>query len=393
MKKDLIGMTFNDLTIIGSGKGRRRSDGRMNRTWICECMCGRQVELPTNAITSGNTKSCGCRRKRSRHKTDLTGRTFSDLTVLKRAEDLIIGEKRKPAWICRCSCGTRTTVRQDGLMSGFAKSCGCHRKNLKNKRKKDLTGEVFGLLTVLKEGRTHTTKSGQKVPYWHCACSCGNIVEVRGSCLKSGSTKSCGCYRSQNLSNAKTIDLTGQLFGELTAVERTKGSQNRHSMWLCRCKCGNFKEVNSDSLRSGHTKSCGCLGKSSGEHYISQLLIKNNVSFVREYYFKNLFRVEGFPLRFDFAIFNSKNDLLCLIEFQGEQHYVEKKYDFGTLQRKTTDSMKKEYCKRNNIKLCEIKFDEDIEKSLLIVLESCFHANPVLSSKTKAARSVVEEKV
>jgi hypothetical protein len=31
--------------------------------------------------------------------------------------------------------------------------------------------------------------------------------------------------------------------------------------WLCRCSCGNTKEVIGSSLKNGHSKSCGCLQK------------------------------------------------------------------------------------------------------------------------------------
>ena len=35
-------------------------------------------------------------------------------------------------------------------------------------------------------------------------------------------------------------------------------SQKGKSIWLCRCACGVEKEVESNALRSGHSKSCGC---------------------------------------------------------------------------------------------------------------------------------------
>ena len=57
---------------------------------------------------------------------------------------------------------------------------------------------------------------------------------------------------------AKRIDLAGHVFGYLTAVsiaERSAGG----ATWLCRCKCGNEKIIRLSSLRSGTTKSCGCL--------------------------------------------------------------------------------------------------------------------------------------
>ena len=54
----------------------------------------------------------------------------------------------------------------------------------------------------------------------------------------------------------RTIDLTGQVFGRLTVVERTK--RNGRLAWLCRCVCGVAKTVAGHYLRNGRTRSCGC---------------------------------------------------------------------------------------------------------------------------------------
>lgn len=48
-------------------------------------------------------------------------------------------------------------------------------------------------------------------------------------------------------------DLSGQTFGRLTAVAYTDGK------WLCRCECGGTSKTRSTKLRSGRTRSCGCL--------------------------------------------------------------------------------------------------------------------------------------
>lgn len=56
---------------------------------------------------------------------------------------------------------------------------------------------------------------------------------------------------------AKKIDLTGQKFGRLTVIEKV-GVRNRKAIWKCRCDCGEYREVPTCHLRSGHTQSCGC---------------------------------------------------------------------------------------------------------------------------------------
>jgi hypothetical protein len=54
-------------------------------------------------------------------------------------------------------------------------------------------------------------------------------------------------------------DLTGQRFTRLTVKSRIEGAVK--PMWLCLCDCGNQCTVIGESLRSGNTRSCGCLRK------------------------------------------------------------------------------------------------------------------------------------
>lgn len=54
------------------------------------------------------------------------------------------------------------------------------------------------------------------------------------------------------------VDITGQTFGRLTALSRV-GSLGGAVLWLCDCVCGNRTTCTAKRLRSGNTKSCGCL--------------------------------------------------------------------------------------------------------------------------------------
>lgn len=56
----------------------------------------------------------------------------------------------------------------------------------------------------------------------------------------------------------KLVDLTGQRFGRLVAIERV-GRKGSSATWLCKCDCGNEKVVSSHTLREGKSQSCGCL--------------------------------------------------------------------------------------------------------------------------------------
>ena len=54
------------------------------------------------------------------------------------------------------------------------------------------------------------------------------------------------------------VNLTGQRFGRLTVMGRTDNKKGR-TMWICKCDCGKETEVSGSDLRTGGTKSCGCL--------------------------------------------------------------------------------------------------------------------------------------
>ncbi len=133
----------------------------------------------------------------------------------------------------------------------------------KPRGKEDLTGQVFGELTVLR--RAEEKKNNHLC--WVCRCICGKECVVAASRLKNGHTKSCGCARRRTAANRR--DLTGQRFGRLTALYPLEEKDaSGKVVWRCRCDCGNETVVAVGSLVRGLTKSCGCLRQevSSGMH-------------------------------------------------------------------------------------------------------------------------------
>jgi len=55
------------------------------------------------------------------------------------------------------------------------------------------------------------------------------------------------------------IDISGQRFGKLTVQEWAGRSTGRKALWNCLCDCGKTSTATGNQLRSGKTKSCGCL--------------------------------------------------------------------------------------------------------------------------------------
>ena len=60
------------------------------------------------------------------------------------------------------------------------------------------------------------------------------------------------------------INLTGQRFGRLVAIKITPERQGGRVVWECKCDCGETTLVTTEHLRSGHTRSCGCSRRGSG---------------------------------------------------------------------------------------------------------------------------------
>jgi hypothetical protein len=57
------------------------------------------------------------------------------------------------------------------------------------------------------------------------------------------------------------VNLVGKRFGKLVVIEKHSVNGNGETQWLCQCDCGNTKIVSRGNLKSGNTKSCGCLHK------------------------------------------------------------------------------------------------------------------------------------
>lgn len=68
--------------------------------------------------------------------------------------------------------------------------------------KEDLTGRVFGRLTVV--GFAGYPSPDRWAPKWHCVCSCDNKLIAYGYNLKNGNSESCGCLRVDNTKKSNT---------------------------------------------------------------------------------------------------------------------------------------------------------------------------------------------
>lgn len=234
---------------------------------------------------------------------DLTGQKFNSLTVLHRTTQEKHPHKTGAGfhviWTCKCDCGNITYVQGNDLRNGHVKTYG-HNSFI------DITGQKFNRLTVIKKvdikEHFYNTDEGSR---WLCKCDCGNLTYVRGTDLRSGRIKSCGCLRDE------------------AAIT-------------------NLKKLHK--------------GPSKGELVIADILTKAKIPFETEKSFNDEKRVQLY--RFDFYI----PSINSCIEFQGIQHmefspfFYKSRSDF--LKAQERDRIKISYCLSHGIKLYCIPYWE-----------------------------------
>ena len=239
-------------------------------------------------------------------------------------------------------------------------------------RAENLTNKRFGRWTVLYRAKGEGNSS-----YWKCRCDCGTERVVRKQQLKNGRSQSCGCLHKEIVTNYHLLDITGQRFGNLVAIKPTKEKLGTSVIWECQCDCGNICTVSSNNLIQGKTASCGC-EKSYGEIQIVEALKRSDWVYKREYWFSDL-RGDNLPLRFDFAIFKN-NDLLFLIEFQGEQHFYPNEF-FGGIEQfnkqQDYDKRKVDYCNDNHIPLIIIPYQDKDKITLEYIKEKYYDSKKI----------------
>lgn len=203
------------------------------------------------------------------------------------------GSGKNIYWICECSCGNTISVNSCNLASGIRNnrnmSCGkCHAQ------RKDLTGNTYGKLTVLKADDT---------------------------------------FQSSKENNWK-------------------------NKWICRCECGNIVSVIGSNLTRLHTTSCGCASRSIGEENIEKLLKENNITYAKEYTFPDLKLKSKLRFDFAVFQNNQLSHLIEFDGRQHNNEYNPWNSNETLQERQNRDEIKNQYCIDNNIKLIRIPYEK-----------------------------------
>lgn len=164
---------------------------------LCQCDCGKEVEVATSRVLHGITRSCGCLRSDIAKKYNLAkwkkvipGLKYGRLLVQDVAGKT---EDEELAYRCECDCGNEIVVLGKKLMNKSTSSCGCVKEKInqqKSRRNKSIwPGTIFYQLKVIApECRNN---SGETI--YKCTCQCGNKISVLSSMLRDGAIRDCGC--------------------------------------------------------------------------------------------------------------------------------------------------------------------------------------------------------
>jgi hypothetical protein len=124
---------------------------------------------------------------------------------------------------------------------------------------RDITGQKFGYLTAIRPARKE--KNGATI--WECKCVCGNKTYAHISALTSGQHKSCGCRLTSVMYSRdhgyNIDDYIGVKFNRLTILRYWGTTPKGAKKVLCKCECGRQTIAVFSRVKSGETKSCGCL--------------------------------------------------------------------------------------------------------------------------------------
>jgi hypothetical protein len=362
------GVPDSRLTVIEEDKNYITKKGTKpsQKYWKCLCECGKICSVGGSNIRDGRIRSCGCLSTENKIKTglekglDITGWKLSEhnipdskWTVIERVY-MPQCAHNKWRWKVQCECGNISILPKQALISGKSKSCGKCKNNYYVGWKMSEHGIPDSKLTILKRSEKRGTNGAY---YYICKCECGNIKEIILRNILDGTTKSCGCYFKQ-LMDEYTDDLTGKRFGLITVLEKAENKHYGNNLstvnWKCQCDCGTIFYTAGSHLKSGRTKSCGCL-VSQGEYKIKKILNDNHINYETQKTFSDLKSSIRNYYRFDFFIDNK-----FLLEYDGQQHFYYKDtgWDDEEHFKKTqeSDKIKNEYAKSHNIPLKRIPY-------------------------------------
>jgi len=266
--KDLVGFRFGNRTVLNRVFRKNQTH---EREWLCKCDCGSEKILKSSSILNGKRNSCGCiGKERQRKKVTVHGQASGKIHTGAYTTWGLLKHS------CYCeSCENYKNFGGKGLLlcKRWKKSFLSFFKDMGNKPKNSM-------LALLPEKTIYCKKNCRWIKKrWYTKNRPTKLLKYKRRLLtpkelaeKMGLSAGVVSNRlglgwsvdrivQEKLHPNVIRDIVGKKFGKWTVVKfhGIKRTASPHYLWQCKCDCGKERIIDSGSLKSGISKSCGCL--------------------------------------------------------------------------------------------------------------------------------------
>lgn len=294
--KDEIGNVYNELTVIE----RAENDKYGRARWLCRCSCGNTTVVDAGKLRNGQKKSCGCLKNKiiselnKTHGMSNTSTYKTWVNMKRRCYD-----EKNNRYQYYGGRGIKVCDRWLNSFENFLADMGERPSRDYSIDRIDHDGnyEPTNCRWANKYEQANNKSTSRIIEYngkRHTVAEWGRITDIPARLIEerllAGWTpEKIFTYQKQKKEPVKketkiqvvqhtyeeyidqivpiekadkrTINLIGQQFGSLIVKEfltpLVSGKQKK-ARWLCQCECGNWIDVRGNSLKTGHTTSCGC---------------------------------------------------------------------------------------------------------------------------------------
>jgi len=334
---------------------------------LFQCKCGSEFKTTFANFKSQSKQQCNkCGIKIKSRKKSLSYEKVKYFIEVKSGSGCTLLSKEyknnMTKMIFKCKCGNIFQTSFSKFKDKGKRQCNeCSYKNRANKLrrtidefKKEIYERVGNEYNILEGEKYINSKTPIKMKHEIC----GYIWSVKPDSFLHSNYRCPQCNESNynrdtNQFKQEVLDLTNK---EYMVLGEYKNARTRvlvkHNIEECQHEWYVFPD---NFLRGSRCPQCNI---SKGEEKIRHYLDENDINYKTQHTFGNLMGIGGGLLKFDFAVFGLKNNLVVLIEYDGEFHF-EKQYSDDKFERvKIHDKFKNQYCKNNNIPLLRIPYWE-----------------------------------
>lgn len=339
--------------------------GNKNKITVKHKICGELIERYAGDLLKTGCKKCN-QRKMGRRSAKTTEQYKEEVFNLVGDEYLVLGEyvrNKKPVVMKHNTehCKHEFSMNPNSFLRGQrCPICGHAKKSEKLRRKKD---DVISQIHSIENGRYSIVSEykNQRDTILIFDSKCKGTFETNFE--KFVKYKRCQCC-SPNPSALKTQEeferiVYEQHGDEYTILGEYTGKENkievRHE------KCGEIFNPTAHNLARGSgCPVCNTASNSKGAKRVQKNLEELKLLYRREFYIKGCRGKKG-AYKFDFAVFDKDGNIICVIEYDGKQHFEAVEFFGGIEGLKDTqkrDKNKNNYCYKNGIPIYRIPYWE-----------------------------------